>query len=190
MPKCGKCQVALPDGVGARTMRWLFVWRGYVVSLAVLVVLAFFFACVRWNGIELTNQKAIACEPQSRPPTGDYFITDFVSRRVPFRIETPPGLNYLVKLESTKDKLFSFTFFVDGGQPFETTVSPGIYVLKYVAGKTWCGRTLLFGNKVVERGRTPLVFDEPDFGFEGPTVTLYAVPHRDFVTEPISKDAF
>jgi hypothetical protein len=69
-------------------------------------------------------------------------------------------------------------------------VSPGIYVLKYVAGKTWCGRTLLFGNKVVERGRTPLVFDEPDFGFEGPTVTLYAVPHRDFVTEPISKDAF
>ena len=46
------------------------------------------------------------------------------------------------------------------------------------------------GNKVVERGRTPLVFDEPDFGFEGPTVTLYAVPHRDFVTEPISKDAF
>ena len=65
---------------------------------------------------------------------------------------------------------------------------PGTYILKYVAGKTWCGRTLLFGNKVAERARTPLVFDKPDFGFEGQTVTLYEVPRRNFETETISKD--
>jgi hypothetical protein len=78
----------------------------------------------------------------------------------PFRVETQPGSDYLVKLESTENKLFSFVFFIVGGQPFETTVPAGTYVLKYVAGKTWCGRTLLFGNKVAQRGRTLFIFDD------------------------------
>lgn len=189
VPRCGKCQVALPEGISARVMRGLFVWRRYFASLAVLAALSFFFAWI-WSAREPTNQQAIECEPQSKPSTGDYFITDFASRIVPFRVETQPGFNFLVKLESTKNKLSSFTFFVDGGQPFETTVPPGTYILKYVAGKTWCGRTLLFGNKVAERARTPLVFDKPDFGFEGQTVTLYEVPRRNFETETISKDEF
>jgi hypothetical protein len=189
VPHCGKCQVALTEGIGARVMRGLFVWRRYFASLAVLAALLFLFTWI-WSASEPTNQQAVECEPQSKPSTGDYFITDFASRIVPFRVETQPGFNYLVKLESTKDKLSSFTFFVDGGQPFETAVPPGTYVLKYVVGKTWCGRTLLFGNKVAERGRTPLVFDKPDFGFEGQTVTLHEVPHRSFETATISKDEF
>jgi hypothetical protein len=44
VPRCGKCHVALPKGIGARVMRGLFVWRRYFASLAVLAALSFFFA--------------------------------------------------------------------------------------------------------------------------------------------------
>ena len=75
-------------------MRGLFVWRRYFASLAVLAALSFFFAWI-WSAREPTNQQAIECEPQSKPSTGDYFITDFASRIVPFRVETQPGFNFL-----------------------------------------------------------------------------------------------
>jgi len=95
-----------------------------------------------------------------------------------------------VKLENMQDWAFTLLFYVRGGQSLETTVPLGTYTLKYVAGKTWCGQSQLFGNTRAEKGRTLLTFDRSSDGLDGHTVTLYALPHGNFQTDVIPRDQF
>lgn len=121
---------------------------------------------------------------------GDYLITDFADRVAPFSVVTESGLDYLVKLEHPNERTSALFFYVSGGQDFHTKVPLGTYALKYLAGKTWCGRSLYFGNKQAERGRKLLTFSEDTAATNGHTVTLYGVPHGNFDTQTISKDDF
>lgn len=130
------------------------------------------------------------CVAQATPFPGDYQITDSSPRLAPFSVETLAGSDYLVKLQNIQDWAKSLSFFLHGGQSFETTVPLGSYVLKYAAGLTWCGATELFGNGVIQKGRTLLVFTEDQDGYTGQTVTLFGVPRGNFSTELIPREQF
>ena len=64
----------------------------------------------------------------------------------PFKISTPPGENYYVKLVDVPGESTIMTFFVRGGQTEELNVPYGNYSLRYAAGRTWYGPTCLFGR--------------------------------------------
>ena len=96
----------------------------------------------------------------------------------------------MVKLENANDWALTLLFYVHGGEPFETTVPLGTYVLKYVVGNKWCGAAQLFGNTTAERGRTVLIFSRTYDGYDGHTVTLYPLPHGNFETEVIPREQF
>jgi len=64
----------------------------------------------------------------------------------PFRIVTPSGAeSYYVKLADAFTGAVVITFFVYGGQSFETEVPLGTYRVKYATGSTWYGEDHLFG---------------------------------------------
>jgi hypothetical protein len=144
IPKCGKCQHALPESIGIRAARELYVWRRYFAALGVLAtpLLLLIVWGLALGPADPIARRVIDCAPQPRPSSGDYFIADFSSRVAPFRVETQPGSDYLVKLESTENKLFSFVFFIVGGQPFETTVPA-------VRPQIRCWQNLVRANTVI-----------------------------------------
>jgi hypothetical protein len=159
--------------------RWFPLWLLVVASP--LAFLVWFGSGVR----EPPAQTASKCVEQIRPPVGDYFVTDFADRVAPFTVETSVGSDYLVKLERADDRYASLTFYIVGGQRFETEVPLGVYTLKYLAGSSWCGPQLLFGTQHAEQGRTLFTFTVRGDRYAGHTVTLYRVPHGNFSTQSI-----
>jgi hypothetical protein len=190
IPTCGRCGEPLPEQVAVKTLRGLYQSRRFFFRLAILALPLLFFAWVGSGSHDPTIRGAAECQAQPRPTVGDYLITDFSDRVVPFAIETDRGLDYLVKLERTDNRFASLTFFIVGGQNFETKVPIGNYALKYVAGKTWCGRRLFFGNKQAEQGHIKLAFSATGDGYEGHTVTLYGVANGNFSTDTIPMGDF
>lgn len=193
IPNCGSCHTALPESAATRLFRNIYTRRkyfGWPLYLAILASPIAFFAWLGSGPNDVTARETVKCAAQPRPPMGDYLITDFGDRIAPFEVSTESGIDYLVKLERANNRTSAFWFFVIGGQNFETQVPLGTYSLKYLAGKIWCGRSLYFGNKLAERGRTLLTFTEATERVEGHSVTLYRVPHGNFATETISKDVF
>jgi len=141
--------------------------------------------------IPTQSEPAVTCVAQAAPPQGEYESTNSSPRLAPFQITTAPGFNYLVKLESTQNAFTSISFFVYGGVPFETAVPLGVYVLKYAAGITWCGRKNLFGKDTfAKKGETLLVFDQEGNGYGGQEVTLIAERGGNFRTEYIKLSEF
>jgi hypothetical protein len=194
IPRCGNCHKPLPEPFSIRVMRGPYRWRWYFARLAALASpLALIVTIGLWIGPspnDPTAANVIACTPQPRPTVGDYLVTDFSDRVAPFEVRTSSNLEYLIKLERVESTPHSLTFFVIGGQHFETDVPLGTYRLEYVAGKTWCGRSLLFGNQEAQEGRKLLTFERTTNGYDGRTVTLYGVPHGNFAAKAIPKSAF
>jgi len=192
MPKCGSCHAPLPEGAATRFLRWIHARRNYLWP-AYLGILASPLALLAWLGSgtrDISARGIVECPAQAQPRVGDYLITDFAPRVAPFELNTESGLDYLVKLERANERTSALWFYVVGGQTFQTRVPLGTYALKYLAGKTWCGQSLYFGNKQAERGRALLTFSEDAGGIDGHTVTLYGVPHGSFDTQVMSMDDF
>jgi hypothetical protein len=188
--KCGSCHRSLPENLAVKALRGLYLWSTGFAGLTVFASALLLFAWVGSSPHGPTVQEIIDCTAQTPPPVGDYLVTDFADRLAPFEINTSQGFDYLVKLEQTGRRAVGLTFFVIGGQQFETMVPLGTYTLKYVAGKTWCGRSVLFGNQQAERGRSLLTFDRTGDRYEGQTVTLYPVPDGNFAIATISRPQF
>lgn len=191
IPECGKCRVKLPETTLTKVARDLYLLPRVIwLALPVALILGWF----TWQ--QTTGHSAphafdhSSCKPQPRPPQGDYAIQNPLPRWAPFRVNTSAGADYLVKLENP-DGAHMLSFFIYGGQPFETRVPVGIYILKYLAGRTWCGSAELFGSRATARkGDTALTFQFKDGGYAGTAVTLYLVPHGNFRTEAIAPSDF
>jgi hypothetical protein len=81
-----------------------------------------------------------------RPRQGVVQIYSRKSRIAPFRVDTPAGDNYFIKLVEVSDKKTPvLTFFIYGGGTFQMDVPLGTYIMRYAIGKDWYGEQLLFG---------------------------------------------
>lgn len=63
----------------------------------------------------------------------------------PFKVETQPGRNYLLKLSDPQSGRDAAKLYVVGGQPVEFLVPLGTYTVKFATGQTWHGDKHLFG---------------------------------------------
>lgn len=203
IPQCGSCHKSLPEAPVLKVIRGMYRWRRYFAWPAVVAVALLFFA---WAGSRPPTAPATlttptvapgtniaapgVCSAQPRPITGDYLVTDFADRVAPFEVHTQSGLDYLIKLQRSDQQTSALWFYVIGGMELQTMVPLGTYVLKYVAGKRWCGLRLYFGNNNAQRADTLLTFSEDYAGVNGHTITLYGVPHGNFDTATIPLSEF
>lgn len=197
VPKCGQCGAALAEPANTKVIRVLYrsrVWTASILASGILLTYIWFVSShriVTRPDSSAASEPVTTCVVQSAPPQGVYESSDFRPRVAPFKISTAAGLDYLVKLESTQDFFISTSFFIYGGAPFETEVPLGTYVLKYAAGKTWCGRKNLFGKDTfAKKGTTLLVFDQEADGYGGQEITLIAEVGGNFHTEYINLSQF
>lgn len=199
IPRCGKpgCGAALPELAGTKAIRFLYRYRVWATPFLLTAVVASYLWIIANREssthppIATNPATLVTCVIQKPPPQGEFESSDFSPRVAPFKINTGAGFNYLVKLESAQNAFTSISFFVYGGVPFETDVPLGTYVLKYAAGKTWCGRKDLFGkNTFAKKGSTLLVFDQEADGYGGREVTLIAEVGGNFHTEYIKLSEF
>ena len=110
----------------------------------------------------------------------------------PFRIVTPSGAeSYYVKLVDAFSGALVMTFFVYGGQSFETEVPLGTYRVKYATGSTWYGEDHLFGpdTRYSEADKT-FEFSVQGNQISGYTVELIRQRGGNLHTKSISANQF
>ena len=199
IPWCGKrgCGAVLPEPAGTKPIRFLYQSRRWAVSVLLGTALLTYVwvgshsASSTQTSSSASSEPVPTCVAQDRPYQGEYAILHFSPRRAPFKINTAAGFDYLVKLENVQDRSSSLSFFVYGGVPFETDVPLGVYVLKYAAGKTWCGDKDLFGKETfAKKGSTLLVFEQKYDRYSGQAITLIAQPSGNFRTDYIKLSEF
>ena len=102
----------------------------------------------------------------------DDFSVD--ERIAPFNIKTADtGIDYFIKLEDNITNKAVMTFYVIGGENFETTVPLGNYTLKYATGEEWYGAEYLFGPDTQYYYSSDIFdFTEDSNGVSGWTITL------------------
>ena len=199
IPWCGKqgCGAVLPEPAGTKTIRFLYQFRLWAASFllgAVIFTYVWFgshSASLTPTSSSVRPEPVATCAVQNRPYPGEYAIVDFSPRVAPFKINTAAGFDYLVKLENFQNSSISLSFFVYGGVPFETDVPLGVYVLKYAAGKRWCGGKDLFGRETfAKKGSTLLTFGQEHDGYTGQVITLIAQSGGNFRTNYIKLSEF
>lgn len=90
----------------------------------------------------------------------------------PLGIRTSPGHDYFVKLVNSRGAT-EMSFFVRGGQEFETKAPLGTYELRYASGKVWYGTQYLFGpDTVYSKADSVFHFTSDGLGYNGYTVEL------------------
>jgi hypothetical protein len=110
----------------------------------------------------------------------------------PFRIVTPVGTEkYYVKLIDATTDAPVMTFFIYGGQSFDTHVPLGAYHVKYATGTTWYGTSGLFGPDT-RYSETDKTFTFTSFGnqINGYTIELIRQHGGNLHTKSISANQF
>jgi len=125
------------------------------------------------------------------PPTG-VLTRGFKGQGVaPLQVKTQVGANYYIKVVDWTTKSEVLTAFVQGGQPFETTVPVGSYEIKYAAGQAWFGPALDFGESAsYSRCDDRFDFAQTTYGYNGFTIELILQRHGNLQTNPISSEDF
>ena len=103
---------------------------------------------------EPVSPKPVLAEPAfSEPPVSistGLVMPPSSPGLAPLVLNTRPGGNFYVKLTSP-DGEDVMSFYVTGGEPFETEVPLGDHEVKYAAGQIWYGTKFLFGPDTVRR---------------------------------------
>lgn len=108
----------------------------------------------------------------------------------PLGIRTSAGSNYYIKLVNHSGEP-QMTFFVRGGQYFETLVPLGTYQLRYASGKTWYGEKHRFGPETnYSKADTIFHFRLEGNRYSGYSVELIRQPNGNLPTSRISPDDF
>jgi hypothetical protein len=142
-PQCGKCHAKLKETVWIRSLR---AFHALPIGLLLLVPIIVFLSWVTLIRPAPTNAPtAPECVAIDRPPQGVYRDHSFAPRVAPFTISTAAGSDYLVKLEDETNGILGMSFYVRGGSSITETVPLGNFILKYAAGRSWCGERDLFG---------------------------------------------
>ncbi len=151
-PKCGKCGIALREGITIIFARVFYRLRS-LVPLALIVSFVFAFpAILRFvNGPgKAVRLAAFSCPSVAIPPNGP--ITTWTSRdaRVAnISIRADAGMHYVLKVEDADTHLQIVKFFVNGGSTFETEMPTGRFVLTIASGMNWCGKKKMFGPDTI-----------------------------------------
>jgi len=114
--------------------------------------------------------------PQRAPLTGGGgAVLTALPRVAPLKIETSRGADYFVKIIDVPSGQAIMSFYIRGGEPWETYVPLGTYRVRYASGKReqWQGINTLFGKHTVtsEADRDLAFYEEAD-GISGYTIRL------------------
>lgn len=141
--------------------------------------------------VEVAVRKLSELKADPLPLTG-VLARNFVGDGVaPLEIKTHPGRNYYIKVVNWTTKSEVMTAFINGGEPFETTVPVGSYEIKYASGAAWYGRILDFGESAsYSRCDDRFDFSRTLSGYNGYTIELILQQNGNLETDPISADDF
>lgn len=193
LPRCGKCQTALPEPSVRRLQRKVRThWRWVTVA-------ALLAGAVWWNPIFLKDlfakreqspaEKAAEeyCARFPQPATGVQAVYDPDEQVSSLTIKTSAGGGYFVKLVGSISGNVAMTFFIVGGETLRTSVPEGSFVLRYATGDRWCGAVNLFGREtVVKQTEKTFFFDEG----RGYTVELIARKGGNLRTRTVDRGQF
>lgn len=193
LPRCGKCQTALPEPLVRRLQRKVQTYWRWIAAVALLA------GVVWWNPPFLRDlfakreqspaEKAAAeyCAHFPQPATGVQAVYDTDDRVSSLIIKTSAGGGYFVKLMGSISGDVAMTFFIVGGETLRTSVPEGSFVLRYATGDRWCGAVNLFGSEtVVKQTEKTFFFDEG----RGYTVELIARKGGNLRTKTIDREHF
>jgi hypothetical protein len=157
-PICGKCRLPLRKTASVRAVRGAIKY-GYWMALGAIVIGAIISINFKSppkaesivKKIESSNIKStVPIIPRHQPvivDQGVYRLYTDAELVAPLSIVTPRGPeNYYIKLVDVSSGSPAISFFIFGGQSFETDVPLGTYRVKYATGVTWFGETHLFGS--------------------------------------------
>jgi hypothetical protein len=121
--------------------------------------------------------KQLFSEPQVPLPSSGSVRRFIQAENVaPLEIQSPPGINYLVKLVELPTRKPALTVFIQGGQPINIDVPLGTYLVRYAAGKDWYGETFLFGpDTTYSEADETFIFQKEGDRVSGYTITLFKV---------------
>ena len=200
---CGKCHIQLPEPFYLRSARIAAKYKYWIV-LGVIVGGAELmdefkssskpsFAGTRTNYQDCSPPfRATVNYPAVPVSQGIHQLFTNAEQIAPFRIVTPSGPeSYYVKLTDAFTGALVMTFFVYGGQGFETEVPLGTYRVKYATGATWYGENHLFGpdTRYSEADKT-FEFSVQGSRISGYTVELIRQHGGNLHTKSISSNQF
>lgn len=199
---CGKCHMQLPEPSFIRSARlaekykyWIIL--GVIIGGAILMdeFKSSFTPAVgsRTNYQDYPQpSRASVSYPTVPVSQGVHQLFTNAEQIAPFRIVTPSGAeSYYVKLVDAFSGTLVMTFFVYGGQSFETEVPLGTYRVKYATGSTWYGEDHLFGpdTRYSEADKT-FEFSVQGNQISGYTVELIRQRGGNLHTKSISANQF
>jgi len=201
-PKCGSCGAALGvtgthdnlKNVAGNKILWL-------VGVAVMAVIGYFAVFNQDNSRSKNTHGQQNAPVQSKPVMPAFSAPSVAmspgliqrpsSRAVaPLKIKTSPGHDYYVKLVNVGG-ITEMSFYVRGGQYFETKAPLGTYELRYASGDIWYGDKHLFGpNTVYSKADTTFHFNFDGMSYNGYTVELIRQPGGNLRTSRMSPSNF
>jgi hypothetical protein len=153
---CGNCHKQLPEPPAISAIRILHRYKYWLILGLIIggaTIMNSFKSSV--TDIEPSKKNYQAAPPPSREreylsavtiSQGVHQIFTNAEQIAPLRIVTPAGTeSYYVKLSDAFTGALAMTFYIYGGQSFETEVPLGTYRIKYATGSTWYGKEHLFG---------------------------------------------
>jgi hypothetical protein len=201
IPRCGKCQAALPETASRKAIRQIYRFRRFsgIAAIAGIILI------ILWNAspekptsVALARKEPVpaSCVAVSRPRTGVYRNYDLSpDLAAPLEIRTAAGANYFVKLEDSITREPIQTFFIRSGQTMKSNVPLGHFVLKYATGDAWCGEDDMFGTETeFHKADVVLRFarqgSDDGYTMIGHTVELILQANGNLKTSRISREEF
>ena len=191
LPRCGKCQSALPETLAKRVLRQTHARRHLIIIAAILGLIATLKPSILIDWIPdkstIRTTTPSSCIGYPQPTSGLYESYDYSARVSRLTIKTSPGGQYFIKLEDAVTLRPVMTFYARGGEILEQDVPEGSFVLKYAVGETWCGEIALFGD-TTSTNKTDRIFEFTDR--RGYTVELISRKSGNLRTRAIERNQF
>lgn len=124
---------------------------------------------------------------------GIVWIRSGMPRVAPFRVVTPEGRDYFVKLVDATSGRDVVALFVRGGQPLDVDVPLGNYRMRYASGAQWRGERQYFGPGEMTQfseAATTFRFFETATAYEGHVVELIKQVGGNMATRDVSREGF
>jgi hypothetical protein len=96
-----------------------------------------------------TKRRDAELSASSRPPTGVLERSRKKNAIATLELATPAGRDYLVKIVNVVDSQDQVVIYIRGGETYSTKVALGRYYARAATGKTWYGKTDLFGPETI-----------------------------------------
>lgn len=200
---CGKCHMQLPEPSYLRSARLAVKYR-YWIILSIIIGGAMIMDKFHPSSYSSSSGTKTNTQDRHSPPRasinfpavpvsqGVHQLFTNAEQIAPFRIVTPSGSeSYYVKLTDAFTGSLVMTFYIYGGQSFETEVPLGTYRVKYATGSTWYGEDHLFGpdTSYSEADKT-FEFSVQGNQISGYTVELIRQRRGNLHTKSISANQF